>query len=183
MYDINGKIDQARQAGFSDQEILGYIQKAGPNYYNDAKNYIGANPAKQNTDLTISNAKEMSVTNNAINSGADPQDLAWAKSRLGSDDYINYCEQFVENASGETGKSASAFDAWQTAQNKVEGLHGIKPGDKVYFNQTSGNQYGHTGIYAGNGQFISATPGGVKQMNLHDWVSQYGNSVLGYIPN
>ena len=55
--------------------------------------------------------------------------------------------------------------------------------DLVYFSPNASNEgYGHTGVYSGNGQMISATDNGVKQSNLGDWLKQTGQKILGYVP-
>jgi hypothetical protein len=98
--------------------------------------------------------------------------------------YNGFCQRFVEQATyGTTGHFASAAQAWNTIQNKVVGLDGIKPGDLVYFTpDKSNNNDGHVGIYEGNGMFKSATGTGIKDISLQDWSQQTGQSPMGYIP-
>ena len=111
--------------------------------------------------------------------------LQTASQYLGTNDFNNYCEAFVEQVTqGKTGIYPSAIQAWISQQkNAVPGTNGIQPGDTIYFSPNqSNNGYGHTGIYIGNGQFISATYNGVKTANLSSWQQSTGQQILGYIP-
>lgn len=105
---------------------------------------------------------------------------------LGTKDFNNFCEAFVEQATqGHTGVYPSAIQAWIAQQKQaVQGTQGIQPGDTVYFSADKSNGgYGHTGIYIGNGQFISATYNGVKTANLAQWQQSTGQKLLGYVPS
>lgn len=124
------------------------------------------------------------ATNNAIQAGADPQDLARAKAELGQQEYIGYCQAFVEQATGSGFQGESASAAWQNQQNKAvvdPTLSGIQPGDEVYFNDPN-NPEGHVGIADKNNQFVSATNNGVQENNINDWMQMTGQQPLGYIP-
>lgn len=126
------------------------------------------------------------ATTQAIKNGANPALLQRAKQYLGSDAYIGLCQAFVERATkGMEGIYASAKDAWAQQQDKAQtDLSKMKVGDSVYFAPDASNGfYGHTGVYAGNGQFISATDNGIKQVNLDDWMRTTGQKILGFIPN
>lgn len=119
----------------------------------------------------------------ALQSGADPVTLANAKKYLGEAAYIGYCQSFVEKVSGSGWQGGSAIEAWQNTPNKVSGLQGIQPGDKVYFSPDASNSgYGHVGVYAGNNQFISATNNGIEKQDLSQWQQNTGQRVLGYVP-
>ena len=112
--------------------------------------------------------------------------LNTASQYLGTQDYRNFCEAFVEQVTqGKTGMYPSAIQAWVAQQgNAVQGTQGIQPGDTVYFSANKGNGgYGHTGIYIGNGQFISATYNGVKTEDLGKWQASTGQQLLGYVPS
>lgn len=126
------------------------------------------------------------ATNQAIQAGADPSVLNKAKQALGNQDYTGLCEKFVEMTQGTTGKYASAIDAWnkQGADGKAQsGLQGIQPGDAIYFAPDKTNSgYGHTGVYTGDGNMISATNNGVKETPLSGWIKSTGQQILGYIP-
>ena len=101
----------------------------------------------------------------------------------GNTNYNGWCQSFVEQVTGSDQKFPSASDAWDKQSNKVNGLTGIKTGDAIYFAPDSSNDFsGHTGIYLGNDQFISATDNGVQQMPLSSWQKLTGQQVLGYIP-
>lgn len=114
------------------------------------------------------------------------QILNAASQYLGTQDYRNYCEAFVEQITqGKTGMYPSAISAWVNQQKTaVQGLQGIQPGDTVYFSANKSNGgYGHTGIYIGNNQFISATYNGVKTEDLTKWQQSTGQQLLGYVPS
>lgn len=124
------------------------------------------------------------ATSDAIQNGADPLALALAKKQLGEKQYIGYCESFVEGVTGSGWRGASATDAWNrqaSAGKTVDGLNGVQPGDAVYFSDPN-QPYGHTGVYAGNNQFISATDNGIQQNDINNWVGATGQKVLGYVP-
>ena len=111
--------------------------------------------------------------------------VSYAQSRLGKNELPNLCEGFSELATlGHRGVYGSAIQAWQAHRGKAKsGVSGLKPGDLVYFEANQSNNYsGHTGVYSGNGKFISATPNGVKEMSINDWQKNYGSGYLGYIP-
>jgi hypothetical protein len=112
--------------------------------------------------------------------------LNTASQYLGTGDFNNYCEAFVEQAAlGHTGVYPSAIQAWIAQQKSaVQGTQGLQPGDQVFFSadKTNGG-YGHTGIYIGNNQFISATYNGVKTEDLSKWQASTGQKLLGYVPS
>ena len=89
-----------------------------------------------------------------------------------------------EKTTGRSGIYGSAIEAWQQQQKKaVQGINGLREGDAVYFTPNSSNDgSGHTGIYTGNGRFISATYNGVEENDLQEWQNRTGQNVLGYIP-
>jgi len=105
---------------------------------------------------------------------------------VGSQAFNEFCQKFVEQATlGHSGVYPSAIAAWNAQQDKARpGLNGINTGDLVYFapDQSNGN-FGHTGIYTGNGNFVSATDNGVKQLGIGDWMKSTGQRPLGYIPS
>ena len=96
--------------------------------------------------------------------------VAWAWSQIGSTDWgtgdNTFCEQFVENAFGTTGKFLTAYNAYQSI-----GISGNPqvPGQIVFFAPTNDNLSGHSGIYVGNDQFISVTSSGVQLKSLSQW--------------
>lgn len=120
-----------------------------------------------------------------------PQDVITARSNnlptnpnTGNADYHGWCQAFVEQVTRSPQKFSSASDAWNNyAQNgqAKSGLDGVKPGDPIYFQDPS-NPAGHTGIYTGNGKFISATDNGVMEQPLSKWQSETGQQILGFIP-
>ena len=189
------------------QHMKGYLDQSGGDWskalamYNagpnvdmnnlpaETQNYISTilgQQGSQNTPSSDSNPQKVQATTDAAAAGAPPEQLAWAEQHLGDQAYIGLCEQFVEKAGGTTGQYASAIDAWDGQKNtRVDdpSLKGIQPGDKVYFAPDNSNGgYGHTGLYAGNGQFISATDNGVRQYDLGQWQKMTGQQPLGYVP-
>lgn len=89
--------------------------------------------------------------------------LAWARQQLGSQQWDGYCEQFVENAFGTTGRYASAYTASQALMTAPGGSLADAPrGAVVFFRRDASNgNFGHVGIATGGGEFISATNSGV----------------------
>lgn len=127
------------------------------------------------------------ATNIAVQAGADPAALVNAKHDLGVKDFIGLCERFVEQVSkGATGMFASAKDAFN--QQKQQGqaqtdFSKMKPGDAIYFAADASNGgYGHTGIYSGNGKFISATNNGVQEHPIDQWSKSTGQKPVGFVP-
>lgn len=145
--------------------------------------------------LSIGSAKDYKPMNNptmtqattqAIKSGASASLLDKARQYLGEKAYIGLCQAFVEKTTqGREGIYRSAIDAWNNQINKAQNnMANIRPGDAVYFAPDGSNgNYGHTGVYAGNGQFISATYNGVQQYDLNDWIRETGQKLLGFIPS
>lgn len=107
-----------------------------------------------------------------------------AASYIGSKAFDDLCQAFVEQATyGHQGIYPSAISAWNSQNNKVSGTSGIQPGDLVYFDADKSNGgLGHTGIYTGSNQFISATNNGVQSNDLDKWQKGTGQQLLGYIP-
>jgi len=114
-----------------------------------------------------------------------PKYVDEAKQFEGDQSFNGKCERFVEQIStGSHGKYPSAINAWNDlSKNARKGIADTKPGDLVYFSADNSNdQNGHTGIYLGNNQFISATDTGVKPYDLDDWQQRTGQQLLGFIP-
>jgi len=104
----------------------------------------------------------------AADNGVGKQALAasWALSQMGSRDYYMLCERFIENAYGTSGRYGSASQAgnalnWGTDPDQAD------VGDLVFFKPDPSNgNYGHVGIYVGNGEMVSATNGGITRDNF-----------------
>jgi hypothetical protein len=112
-------------------------------------------------------------------------DITAAQQDIGQQNWDNLCEAFVEQVTGgQTGKYDSAVDAWVAQQSKGStDFQNMKPGDVIYFSPNAGNNYyGHTGIYEGNGMMISATPNGVSETSVMQWLQGTGQQLLGYVP-
>jgi len=120
----------------------------------------------------------------ALRAGASPRDLEIARKYLGNKNFAGYCQRFVRQVTGGRTTGASAIQAWNNAPQKVQGTtSGIQPGDLVYFSPNASNKgYGHTGIYAGNGNFVSATDNGIKETGIMGWLKSTGQKLLGYVP-
>ena len=139
-------------------------------------------PTRQESASPFRDAYE---STNGVKLQTTPADVRNAESQLGSSDFNGWCQAFVEESTmGKRGTYPSAIDAWVKQQDKARpGLAGIMPGDPIYFSPNKSNRgFGHTGIYMGNGQFISATDNGVQENSLNDWQNMTGQQVLGYIP-
>ena len=133
--------------------------------------------------MTTLNAQANTATAQALSAGANPAELEIARKYLGKKDFIGYCQAFVNRISGGKTSGASAIQAWNSAQQRIAGTQGLQPGDLVYFTPNKSNSgYGHTGVYAGNNQFISATNAGIRQNSIMDWMKQTGQKLLGYVP-
>lgn len=123
------------------------------------------------------------ATTQALRAGANPRDLEIARQYLGTSKFIGYCQSFVRQVTGGKTTGASAIQAWNNAPTKIQGTQGLQAGDLVYFSPNASNRgYGHTGIYEGNGNFISATNNGIKSTGLTDWMKSTGQKLLGYVP-
>jgi len=93
----------------------------------------------------------------------------WAQKQIDSSNWNYYCERFVENAFGVSGKYGSAYEAFTKIGNPASP---VLPGMIVYFDKNEGNkQAGHAGIYVGSDTMISATPSGVKPDSISRWSS------------
>ena len=134
--------------------------------------------------MSTLDSKTNVATAHAIAAGASPKDLEIARQYMGQSKFIGYCQSFVRQVTGGRTQGASAIEAWNNAKQKVAGsVQGMQPGDLVYFSPNASNSgYGHTGIYAGNGQFVSATDKGIRQAGLGEWIKATGQKLLGYVP-
>lgn len=118
------------------------------------------------------------------------QSLAYAQSKVGSTAYrrlnsagrvvMTFCQRLSREASRGLVNGGSATEAWNGAVARgiaQTDRNLLQPGDIVYVtsNTPNGRKYGHTGIYAGGGQFISALSRGVYPMALFGgWVPTKG---------
>jgi hypothetical protein len=87
----------------------------------------------------------------------------WALSQLGSKDYYNLCQRFIEQAygtGGQFGSAAAAGKALFKTANPAE----ADPGDLIFFKPDASNGFaGHAAIYLGNGEMVGATNGGITR--------------------
>ena len=96
------------------------------------------------------------------------QALAKALSMVGGGrDYIGWCQRFVENMFGTSGRFATA---WTAAQAITSSHSAAAPaGTMVFFRPHPTNAgAGHVGISLGDGRFVSATNSGVTIDSLND---------------
>ena len=88
---------------------------------------------------------------------------SWALSNLGSKDFYNLCQRFIEQAygtGGQYGSAAAAGKALFKTANPAE----ADVGDLVFFKPDASNGFaGHAAIYVGNGEMVGATNAGVTR--------------------
>jgi PKD repeat protein len=92
--------------------------------------------------------------------------ISWAQQRIGSEKWWNYCLRFVANAfMQEEDKPAGWNSALEAARDYVNfdrlnqmpyGWRMAPRGAIIFFDKEGANQYGHVGIYLGNGSIIHA---------------------------
>lgn len=91
---------------------------------------------------------------------------AWALAQLGSKDFYNLCQRFIEQAygtGGQFGSAAAAGKALFKTANPAE----ADVGDLVFFKPDASNGYaGHAAVYLGNGEMVGATNAGVTRDNF-----------------
>lgn len=179
---------QSAQMNFDPNQLWENLLRMG--FQNRNKSFASRNHVVQR-DMSLSplttegqHGITSQATTQAIQNGANPTLLDQARSWLGKNAYVGLCEAFVERmTNGAEGLYRSAQDAWNQHQNKVQGTTGMRPGDAVYFGADPSNgMNGHTGVYMGNGEFVSATNNGIRQYNLNDWQKTTGQKLLGYVP-
>lgn len=91
---------------------------------------------------------------------------AWALSQIGSKDFYNLCQRFIEQAYGTGGRFTSAGAAG-AALVKSADLSQADVGDLLFFRPDASNGYGgHAAIYLGNGEMVGATYNGVTRDNV-----------------
>ena len=98
---------------------------------------------------------------------------------IGNTGYNGWCERFVENAYGTSGKYASAlanFNAQKAAGRLHTTANDIPAGALVFFRNRSDGGIGHVEIAVGNGTFITSAAK-VQYVNL-SWAGTF----LGWAP-
>lgn len=139
----------------------------------------GPRTGMQDASVAGSNGDVQAATQAALNAGVPSTILDRARAQMGSQDYNNLCEKFVENLQGKSGMFASALDAAKSGDLSQD-WKSIQPGDEVYFDGAQENGgYGHVGIYSGAGNIVSATSHGVKELPIN----AFNAPVLGFKPN
>lgn len=108
-----------------------------------------------------------------------PGVIAWAKAQLGRTDYNGWCQKFVHNAYGMSSGYASAKACFNAIgrRDSVGNLGRVPIGSLVFFDGHP--QYGHVGIYIGDGKVIH----GVATVRIEDMRTGWlGKSYLGWAP-
>ncbi|MFR8733444.1 MAG: NlpC/P60 family protein [Clostridium perfringens] len=98
-----------------------------------------------------------------------------AESMIGTRAYKGRCQGFVRVCYESAGIHGSAGSA-KTAGNKwivSSSRDNIPVGATVYFNSPYSPQFGHVGIYVGNGMMIDATDTTVKKHKIGGWWKHY----------
>lgn len=111
------------------------------------------------------------------NSKAD-RAVAWANSMVGATGYDGWCERFVENAYGTSGRYGSAlanFNAQQAA-GRISTSTNVPAGALAFFRNPYDGGYGHVEISRGDGSFVS-TAATVRVVGF-----SYGGTFLGWSP-
>jgi hypothetical protein len=144
-----------------------------------------------------SNDAPLPATAAAPANGSTPFTLQYVKDRLGNLDYrrlnasgkveMTFCQKLVSEASKKYSNGGSAKESYYKLKNmgvmQPPNQALIQPGDLVYMESGSpnGKQYGHTGVYADGGEFISVL-NTVKPMSLTSWInSPKGGPLLGFV--
>lgn len=100
----------------------------------------------------------------------------WAAARVGWQMDQGWCLRFDAEAYNVPAAGINtAIDAWNTwgRSSAIPSGSELLPGMLVYFDKNAGNNYaGHTGIYMGDGTFVSATDVGVERRSVADWHNQ-----------
>ena len=110
--------------------------------------------------------------------GAERQAIAasWALSNLGSQDFYNLCQRFIEQAYGTGGQYGSAAAAGKALFKTADPAE-ADVGDLVFFKPDASNGYaGHAAIYLGNGEMVGATNAGVTRDNI--FTNPYWSNLL-----
>jgi hypothetical protein len=113
----------------------------------------------------------------------------WAIARIDSYNWgwgtKTECQRFVENAYGTSGRHPTAYDCGTAIGRKIE-PSGVPIGNEllrghiVFFEKDPSNGLaGHSGLFIGNGEFISVTASGVKIRSVSKW-SQNVAPYLGH---
>ena len=104
---------------------------------------------------------------------------AWALNQIGRQDYYNLCQRFIENAYGTSSQYGSAKAA-SGALNWGNDFASADVGDLVFFRPDASNgNFGHVGIYLGNGEMVSATNKGITRDNIQT-NSYWKNLFVGF---
>ncbi len=113
-----------------------------------------------------------------VNAATASDVISYARGKLGSTSYNGLCTKFVGEcygAYGIVGHATSALDAC-SKWRKSTSSNNIPVGAVVFFNSPSYPQYGHIGIYVGNGNMIHAV-----STVREEAISQYWwNNYLGW---
>ena len=91
---------------------------------------------------------------------------SWALSQLGSKDFSNLCQRFIEQAYGTGGQYGSAAAAGQGPVQDGEPRRGGRGRPRLLPPRRQNGYAGHAAVYLGNGEMVGATNAGVTKDNL-----------------
>lgn len=93
---------------------------------------------------------------------------AWAINQIGSRDWFNLCQRFIEQSYGTGGQYRSAAAAGQVLGINKD-MAQADVGDLVFFRPDPSNgNAGHAAIYVGNGEMVGATNGGITRDKIFE---------------
>ncbi|MFX0539177.1 DUF2690 domain-containing protein [Ornithinimicrobium sp. Y1847] len=110
----------------------------------------------QVTTATCSNGCTWKVTDTRTR---ETRAVDWANSKIGSTEYAGFCQRFVENAYGTSGRYPSAlaaFEALKAAGTMKYTTTNIPKGALVFTRNSWDGGYGHVMISRGDGSFVEA---------------------------
>jgi len=108
-----------------------------------------------------------------------------ANNYIGSQDFINLCEQWIEKMTGLYQSGHHESTALQAAADWGSKLHSgmpTQPGSLVYYGAAASNHGdGHVGIYEGGGQMASALNNGIGVAGVQGFADYNRAQYLGYV--
>ena len=164
---------------------LNDILKSAPFFLSDddlteITNYLLlVNPINNNEDFDFSDISFLDEDANSIQKRV--VDIALSSKDYGIIPGYNQCEKWVEDVYQEAGCSRSGSHCAVCAGRafSVSSDWGqIQVGAAVY--GTASQQYGHVGIYLGNGLVIHNLSGVVKVQSLESWVKDFNGKCWGW---
>lgn len=131
-------------------------------------------------------SKAMATLNpNANSKDSASNDMSKVGGALTTKNYSNQCLAFVDDQTGNTQRSPTAYaDFQKNAQNNNIKTSGTPPkGARIYFAPTADNPAGHVGLSNGDGTFTGATTNqGIKTFSIKNWENYASQQYIGYAP-